>query len=372
MKKGLCICAGIMCLRYLVLSISPCAQAAGAGVADTPKSCNLSLLYGLIAFLSLVLVVAYYWADKNREKKFVLLFACVFIANSGYFMLSIAANLKWALIANRISYFGAAYSVLLMLLIIMDVCNIEYSKRTMAILAAVSTLVFLVAASGGVTSHYYSRVTIAEINGMTTLVKEYGPLHALYPLYLILYFALMVWVIVKYAVRGKSAAPQYALFLAAVVLGNIAVWLVEQLIQTDFEFLSVSYIATELLLLLLYSTLRSYGILTIKGQVLAADEPTQNGDVSAAVPQPEVAELLDAFAQNVSDLSAAEARILNYYIDGHEIAEIPGLAYISINTVKKHNRSIYHKLGVSSRDDLMLYIDIFRRCGRLEELRYRD
>jgi DNA-binding CsgD family transcriptional regulator len=74
------------------------------------------------------------------------------------------------------------------------------------------------------------------------------------------------------------------------------------------------------------------------------------------------------FAEKVKTLSAAERRILNYYIAGHEIAELPELVFVSINTVKKHNRSIYHKLEVASRDELMLYIELFRCCDRLDEL----
>jgi hypothetical protein len=47
---------------------------------------------------------------------------------------------------------------------------------------------------------------------------------------------------------------------------------------------------------------------------------------------------------------------------------VSDLAFISIHTVKKHNRSIYQKLEVASRDELMLYIEMFRCCGRLQEL----
>ena len=67
-------------------------------------------------------------------------------------------------------------------------------------------------------------------------------------------------------------------------------------------------------------------------------------------------------------MTEAERNILRYYIDGHEITEIPELAFISIHTVKKHNSNIYQKLGISSRDELMLYIDLFRRLDRLNEL----
>lgn len=83
---------------------------------------------------------------------------------------------------------------------------------------------------------------------------------------------------------------------------------------------------------------------------------------------PNIAELFDQFIARKDLLTAAERNILRYYIDGHEIADIPDLAFISMSTVRKHNRSIYEKLGVASRDELMLYIDLLRRCGRLQEL----
>ena len=83
---------------------------------------------------------------------------------------------------------------------------------------------------------------------------------------------------------------------------------------------------------------------------------------------PNIAELFDQFVSRKDLLTEAERNILRYYIDGYEIAQIPDLAFISMSTVRKHNRSIYEKLGVSSRDELMLYIDLLRRCGRLQEL----
>lgn len=83
---------------------------------------------------------------------------------------------------------------------------------------------------------------------------------------------------------------------------------------------------------------------------------------------PNIAELFDQFVARKDLLTEAERNIFRYYMEGHEIAEIPDLAFISMSTVRKHNRSIYEKLGVASRDELMLYIDLLRRCGRLQEL----
>lgn len=83
---------------------------------------------------------------------------------------------------------------------------------------------------------------------------------------------------------------------------------------------------------------------------------------------PNIAELFDQFIERKALLTEAERNILRYYIEGHEISEIPELAFISMSTVRKHNRKIYEKLGVASRDELMLYIDLLRRCGRLQEI----
>ena len=68
---------------------------------------------------------------------------------------------------------------------------------------------------------------------------------------------------------------------------------------------------------------------------------------------PNIAELFDQFVERKDLLTEAERNILRYYIDGHEIAEIPDLAFISMSTVRKHNRSIYEKLGVHSKQELL-------------------
>jgi len=83
---------------------------------------------------------------------------------------------------------------------------------------------------------------------------------------------------------------------------------------------------------------------------------------------PDIAELFDEFAKKTTELTATEKNILGYYAEGKEVAEVAELAFISIHTVRKHNLNIYRKLGVSSREELILYIDLFRRCGRLGEI----
>ena len=113
---------------------------------------------------------------------------------------------------------------------------------------------------------------------------------------------------------------------------------------------------------------RRSGISEIDALLDFIREKLQNQSFAEDALPPDVAELFNTFAEKVGTLTATERRILQYYVDGHEIAEVPALAFISIHTVRKHNVNIYQKLGVNSRDELMLYIDLFRLCGFLDEL----
>ncbi len=331
---------------------------------------NLTMVYGAVAVLSILLLMGYLLWEKKKGQNFIFLISCVAIVNTGYFLLAAAHSLPMAMFANGVSYFGAAYSVLAMLLIISDVCQMKKRKWLSGIFIGISTAAFLLAASGDWLGLYYTSVDITSIGGMTKLVKDYGPLHILYTVYLFSYVLVMVAVICYAWKKQRLTSPKYTLLLLVAVLLNIGVWAVEQCFNEDFEFLSVSYIVTEVILLLLYSMLRDYGIVQPGGNLLSVQMLTQLNTqrISPGALPPGMEDMFQSFAEKVKTLSSAERRILNYYIDGHDTADIPDLAFISIHTVKKHNRSIYQKLEVASRDELMLYIELFRCCGRLEEL----
>lgn len=81
-----------------------------------------------------------------------------------------------------------------------------------------------------------------------------------------------------------------------------------------------------------------------------------------------IEELLSGFRDRVQTLTPMERTVLQYYIDGCSLEEVAARAYISVSTAKKHNTNINRKLGVTPREELMLYIDLFRRCGRLDEI----
>ena len=85
----------------------------------------LSIVYGVVALLSVLLLISYVLFDKKKNRRFLALFCCVAASNLGYFLLAICNSLAVAKVTNAISYFGGTFSMLVMLLIIYDVCQMR-------------------------------------------------------------------------------------------------------------------------------------------------------------------------------------------------------------------------------------------------------
>ncbi len=67
-----------------------------------------------------------------------------------------------------------------------------------------------------------------------------------------------------------------------------------------------------------------------------------------------------SFVNNIKLLSPAEKTVFDLYVEGYRAKEIAAILCLSINTIKTHNRRIYRKLNVSSRNELMVYVNMMK------------
>lgn len=312
------------------------------------KTMVISFIYGICTVLSLLFAGGYCALMRKKENWLIWLYFSVFVANLGYFTLSISKTLEEALLANRLAYLGCVFLSLFMLMTIAKVCHLSVSKLWLGVFIGISTLVFLVAASQGYFDLYYREVSLVFIDGAAKLVKVYGPLHNLYYIYLFAYFALMVGVICYAVAKKKVDSGKHAGLLVAVVLLNIAIWLVEQLINWNFEFLAVSYIASELLLLFLYGMIQDYEAI--------AEQNGRGASYIGTIPVFTMEQAIEILPE-ISFLSVREKEVLEKMLADKKRKEIAEELYITENTVKKHISSIFTKLHISSREELFTKIN---------------
>lgn len=83
-----------------------------------------------------------------------------------------------------------------------------------------------------------------------------------------------------------------------------------------------------------------------------------------------IEEMLVEFKNRTELLTPTEHIILNYYVKDYVLDDIAKEMYISIGTAKKHNTNMNKKLDISTRSQLMVYIELFKRCNRLEDIVY--
>ena len=74
--------------------------------------------------------------------------------------------------------------------------------------------------------------------------------------------------------------------------------------------------------------------------------------------------LLDEFVQNTETLSPSERSVFDLYAQGHAAQEIAATLHLSINTIKTHSKHIYSKLNITSREELLLYVNLLEEIER--------
>lgn len=300
----------------------------------------MATLYGIVFAVSLLMVAIYFFVDRKRDVWLMLLFVSVSVCDLGYFLLSLSKTLDGALWANRLAYLGNVFLPFFMLMMIVNLLRFKIPKVLPWVLIGINAVILFIATSGGYLPIYYKNVSLDFVDGVAVLVKEYGPLHNVYKFYLFAYFATMVSIIIYTLVKKTAVSVKHSMFLAFVVIGNIAIWLVENLIHSQFEFLSISYIVTVGLILLLYGILQDYE--KIKEQSVLNIAESLNSDNEVAY---ENAEL------NI--LSVREKEVLKYLLENTKRKDIAEKLFVTESTIKKHTSSIYKKLEVANRAELL-------------------
>lgn len=293
----------------------------------------MTITYAVTAGLALLLLLGYCLLMKQKDFWLLLLYICISVVNIGYFLLSISKTLAFALFANKFAYFGSVFLSLCMLMTILKLCGFTYRKHLPVILSILALGMFGVICTTGILPWYYKDVKLVFVDGAATLEKQYGVLHPLYMVYLLLYFGAMIAAILHSGQSHRPASRKHAVLMACVVLGNIFVWFVEKFIPGDFEFLSLSYLFSEVVLLALYWMMQDY----VRVDQLSDPEPPQSS-LQKIVPK--------------DPLTTREQEILELILQNKKRKEIAELLCLSENTIKTHTRTLYNKLGVCSREEL--------------------
>ena len=307
--------------------------------------------YGITLTLAVGLLIAYFAVVQKREFWLSLLYVSVAVVNLGYLLLSAAMSLELAILANDVVYLGSVYLSLCMLFTVVKLCGFAVKRTHVILCVSLSTLMFLITATVGFLPWYYETVSLEIVHGTARLVKTYGPLHPVYLVYLLGYFAAMITVIVCSVRKRVVASQKFAGLIAGLVCGNLLVWLFEKFINWEFEFLSVTYIISELLLLLVYWMMQDYVHVKDLPKYTPAEERRLGVDIATMPMNVKIGKVLRCVKEGET-LASREREILERILENKKRRQIAEELFLSENTVKTYTRTLYAKLGVTCREEL--------------------
>ena len=124
----------------------------------------------------------------------------------------------------------------------------------------------------------------------------------------------------------------------------------KQGVPLNFEFLSVSYLMSSFVFFFVYWMLQDYIHVT---DVARAPEPQQAAVVEiTSMSAEQKLEIILGQLKDGEVLAMREREILELMLKNKKRKEIAAELFLSENTVKTYTRTLYAKLGVSSRDEL--------------------
>ena len=312
----------------------------------------MAIAYGLIFVLSLIMPILYfvYIRKKQDEPWLLVLFICVSVVTLGYFLLSLSRTVEFALWANKITYLGQVVVPLSMFMIISKLCGYTYKKWVLGGFIGLAVIMYAIVFTTGWLDWYYKSATLEFENGTAYLVKEYGILHPVNLVYVLIYFVSMLVVCIGSLIKKKDASQKLAGFMLAIVLGNVGMWIIEKIVNTNFELLSVSYLMSVLAYFFVYLLLQDY--------IRKVDVPAQSKEktrviVLDSIPKAERLERVLKLLPADKSLTARQMEMLDGLLDGKSQKEIAADLHISESTVKWHFGILYTTLNVSGRDEIL-------------------
>lgn len=305
-------------------------------------------LYGVLCVIALALFVGLL-LNKQKNIWLTLLSASIFVCFIGYFIISVS-RAKWlALMGNSVAYLGNVFLPYFLLMMVFDVFSIKAKKAISISYLVLAVVVLVLTISPAFCDLYYKTVNLAFVSGCTLLVKTYGKLHFVYVIYLLVFF-LHIFVITIWAMcKNRTAhSTKQAMFILCVLLSNLLIWLLEKFIKTNFEFLTISYLTTEVLLMFLYSFTNDFN--NARNQQTNLEELTEI-QLKYGFDEKQIESIIENW-KLVAMLTDKEKEILPLLLKNEKRKNIAKTLFISENTVKKHTASVFKKLKVQNRNEL--------------------
>jgi len=232
------------------------------------------LYYYILLIISILLTFIFVCRWNARYSAYcTLIFLIVPIACYGYVLIASADNLNTALIGTKLNYCGGIFGSLFFALSILTLCKFRLSKFSRILLFAAGFFIFLFILFVEKNSFFYKSVTFDVQN--KKFAKEYGPVHLIFYVFVVIIYLLCFIGVIKGLTKRYAVSKKSLLTLLFLLSLNCLFFFVSRLFEKSIELVPVSYLITQIALIIMPERFVLYDI-----DDTMVDVSKQRGDIA--------------------------------------------------------------------------------------------
>ncbi|MBQ6442906.1 MAG: HD domain-containing protein [Lachnospiraceae bacterium] len=221
----------------------------------------IPIIYGSIFTASLLCTAIYVFIwHKHFNVNISLIFAFVPIVCLGHYLYSIAGDLGEALTAQKLIYLGSSFLQMFILFSITNLCQIEIKNWIRTLLFFLCTVVFTGALTIGHSDLFYTNISFSVRNGTVFLIREYGPMHTLYYVVVVAFFAIG-FAAICYSWAKKKQVPRTIIILLVIpyviVLGS---YFIGKEFGRGIDVMTLGYLLAQIMYLVIAARMNLYDV----------------------------------------------------------------------------------------------------------------
>ena len=204
---------------------------------------DLRPVYLVAFFISLIALIIYYEISSNKlNKNYLMLFLTTVISNFGYSMLVYAKTLEAAMIGNLLSYIGSIFTIMFMLVIVVEMCN-----KTFYLIPRIGLFIYALVISFFVATTkefnlFFSQPYLDKLYGLTIIRYTPGPAMIFYIIYLAaINLSAMIMVIHSVFSKKKVSRKTLQILLCMLIIGTLT-YIIPLSLGAKINFMPYTYI----------------------------------------------------------------------------------------------------------------------------------
>ncbi len=220
----------------------------------------VTAFYFTTFIIALIMFGVNIFRSKKADTRFVLVGLLVTLNCFGRYMLSISNTVELAILSTKIMYIGACFITPTILICVTSLCGIKIHKFIPPFLVSFASVIYGFVLMIGHNKFYYKHVELAYKDGYYYLIKEYGPAHTLYYIFLILCMILLLYYLIIAIRNRKQMSIKSMLMISIFAIAMISCYIIQRLVNTSIEWLSLGYLLVDFVLIGTFDRYNMYDI----------------------------------------------------------------------------------------------------------------